>query len=108
MRPWNFFAKRTPLFPFGKDRSERGDGHRDASMPWRGSVSLANSHLDGLSIGCIHAGRDAAETDDTPKGFRLELQEQRKSLGRYKRPTHFNGMRRVLPAHLHRHRLTDN
>jgi hypothetical protein len=56
-----------------------------ASMPWRGSVSLANSHLDGLSIDCMHAGRGAAEADDTSKSFRLELQEQRKSLGRYKR-----------------------
>lgn len=65
-----------------------------ASMPWRGSVSLTNSHLDGLSIGCMHAGRDDVETDDTLKRFRLELQEQRKSIGRYKRPTTFMGTRR--------------
>lgn len=80
----------------------------DASIPWRSSVGLANSHLDGLSIGCVHARRGAAETDDTPKGFGLELQEQRKSLGRYKRPTTLMGMRRVVPARLHRHRLTDD
>lgn len=78
-----------------------------ASMPWRSSVSLANSHLEGLSIGCIHAGRGAAKTDDTPKGFRLELQEQRKSLGRYERPTTLMGMRRVPPAR-HRHQLTED
>jgi hypothetical protein len=75
-----------------------------ASVPWRGPVSLTNNHLDGLSICCIDAGRGAAETDNTPKGFRLELQEQRKSLGRYKRPTTLVGMCRVLPARLHRHR----
>jgi hypothetical protein len=70
----------------------------DTSMPWRGSVSLADSHLDGLSLDCIHAGRGAAKADDTPRGFRLELQEQRKSLERYKRPTTFMGMRRALLA----------
>jgi hypothetical protein len=76
----------------------------NASMPWRGSVSLANSHLDGLSIGFIHAERGAAETDDTPERFRLELQEQRKSIGRYKRLTTFMGMRLALPALTSAHR----
>jgi hypothetical protein len=75
-----------------------------ASMPRRGSVSLANSHVDGLSIGCIRAGYGAAETDDTPKGFRLELQEQRKSLKHYKRPTTFKHLRRALPAPTSAHR----
>jgi hypothetical protein len=74
-----------------------------ASMPWRGSVSLANSHPDGLSIGCMHAGRDDVETDDTLKRFRLELQEQRKSLGRYKRLTTFMGTRCALPALISTH-----
>jgi hypothetical protein len=63
----------------------------DASMPWRGSVSLANSHLDWLSSGCFHAGRGAPETDDTPKGFCPELQEQCKSLERYNRSPTFIG-----------------
>lgn len=75
-----------------------------ASMPWRDSVSLANSHVDGLSIGCMRAGRDDVETDDTLKRFRLELQEQRKSLGRYKRPATFMGTRCALPALTSTHR----
>jgi hypothetical protein len=73
-------------------------------MPWRRFVSLANCHLNGLSIGRIHAELGAAETDDTRKRFRLELQEQRKSLGRYKRLTIFMGMRLALPALTSAHR----
>jgi len=73
------------------------------SMPWRGSVSLANSHFDGLSIGCMRAGRNDVETDDTLKRFRLELQEQRKSLGRYKRLTTFMGTRCAPPALISTH-----
>ena len=67
----------------------------DASMPRRGSVSLANGHLDGLSIDCIHAERGAVETDNAPKSFRLKVKEHLKSLGRYKRLTTFIGMRRA-------------
>ncbi len=75
-----------------------------ASMPWRNSVSLANSHFDGLSSDYIRAGCGAAGSDNTLRRFRLELQEQRKSLERYKRPTTFIGMRRRLPAQISAHR----
>jgi hypothetical protein len=51
----------------------------------------------------MHAGRDDVETDDTLKRFRLELQEQRKSLGRYKRLTTFMGTRCALPALISTH-----